>query len=352
MPRLKANNRYNTVLTQRFIGHSETKMYVRNVPSNFPTFVTLNYGERDESTYFVTGQENENSLVGAVRVKGVEHTYEPEQTTVDCLNWAEYFNQYSDTQTSLVATDVSTESGNAYDLSVSITTEEWDAGMMLQWTPLSSNTGAVTVSINGGDAIAVKKNGDDDLGADDILEGRWTLMVYDGEIFQLYAIGADGNAATIAAGTTTTGAAGSDAFVTNSGTSSAAVFDFTIPRGDKGDPGAISPEALGEATWILDSTNTNTYAGSAEMSITSYFTGYQVNLCVANANTGASSLNVDSLGAKTIKKNVTEDVEAGDIKAGQVVPLVYDGTNFQIVGGGGSGGTADGSSFLVTQILS
>jgi hypothetical protein len=46
--------------------------------------------------------------------------------------------------------------------------------------------------------------------------------------------GVPGNAATIAAGTTTTGAAGSSASVTNSGSSSAAVFDFTIPQGIQG----------------------------------------------------------------------------------------------------------------------
>ena len=49
--------------------------------------------------------------------------------------------------------------------------------------------------------------------------------------------GATGTAATISVGSTTTGAAGSSASVTNSGTSSAAVFNFTIPRGDKGDTG-------------------------------------------------------------------------------------------------------------------
>ena len=46
-----------------------------------------------------------------------------------------------------------------------------------------------------------------------------------------------GAAATIAAGTTTTGAPGTNASVVNSGTSSAAVFDFTIPRGDVGPQG-------------------------------------------------------------------------------------------------------------------
>ena len=49
--------------------------------------------------------------------------------------------------------------------------------------------------------------------------------------------GETGTAATVAVGTTTTGAAGTSASVTNSGTSSAAVFNFTIPKGDKGDQG-------------------------------------------------------------------------------------------------------------------
>lgn len=46
--------------------------------------------------------------------------------------------------------------------------------------------------------------------------------------------GPEGSAATIAVGTVTTGAAGTNASVTNSGTSSAAVFDFVIPRGADG----------------------------------------------------------------------------------------------------------------------
>jgi hypothetical protein len=49
--------------------------------------------------------------------------------------------------------------------------------------------------------------------------------------------GSKGDAATIAVGTTTTGAPGTSASVTNSGTSSAAVFDFTIPQGADGDDG-------------------------------------------------------------------------------------------------------------------
>jgi len=46
--------------------------------------------------------------------------------------------------------------------------------------------------------------------------------------------GKDGSAATVTVGNTTTGAPGSNAEVKNVGTSSAAVFDFTIPRGNPG----------------------------------------------------------------------------------------------------------------------
>jgi hypothetical protein len=51
----------------------------------------------------------------------------------------------------------------------------------------------------------------------------------------------DGTAATIAVGTVTTGAAGSQATVTNAGSDSAAVFDFTIPQGLQGETGPVGP---------------------------------------------------------------------------------------------------------------
>lgn len=49
--------------------------------------------------------------------------------------------------------------------------------------------------------------------------------------------GPTGAAATATAGNTTTSAPGSSALVVNTGTTSAAVFDFTIPRGDQGPSG-------------------------------------------------------------------------------------------------------------------
>lgn len=64
---------------------------------------------------------------------------------------------------------------------------------------------------------------------------------------------------------------------------------------------------------------------------TAYVTGLTLRVKCINANTGASTINVNSLGAKSIKKNVSSDLEAGDILANQVIVLTYDGTNFQLV---------------------
>ena len=55
------------------------------------------------------------------------------------------------------------------------------------------------------------------------------------------AQGDPGAAATVTVGTTQTGEAGTQASVQNTGTTSAAVLSFTIPKGEKGDTGATGP---------------------------------------------------------------------------------------------------------------
>lgn len=63
-------------------------------------------------------------------------------------------------------------------------------------------------------------------------------------------VGPTGAAATIAVGTVTTGAAGTDAEVTNSGTTGAAVLDFTIPRGNVGPTGNAATISVGTVTTV------------------------------------------------------------------------------------------------------
>ena len=69
--------------------------------------------------------------------------------------------------------------------------------------------------------------------------------------------GEPGAAATVTVGTVTTGEPGTDAIVTNSGTESAAVLDFTIPRGETGTAGAGIPDG-GTVGQLLGKTESGT----------------------------------------------------------------------------------------------
>lgn len=58
-------------------------------------------------------------------------------------------------------------------------------------------------------------------------------------------------------------------------------------------------------------------------------TGSRFIFKAVNANTGASTLNVDGTGVIAIKKAVSTALTGGDINAGQIVEVVYDGTVYQ-----------------------
>jgi hypothetical protein len=74
------------------------------------------------------------------------------------------------------------------------------------------------------------------------------------------------------------------------------------------------------------------YAIATAPVITAYSAGQVFIFKAANANTGASTLAVSGLASpKSIKKNGSVALVANDIKAGQVVVVVYDGTNMQMV---------------------
>lgn len=87
----------------------------------------------------------------------------------------------------------------------------------------------------------------------------------------------------------------------------------------------------GSYIYAADSVGTDAYAVSLSPIPTAYTTGMSVVFKAGTTNTGAATLNVNGLGAKTIKKNYDEDLQDGDIKANQVQIVVYDGTNFQLV---------------------
>lgn len=87
---------------------------------------------------------------------------------------------------------------------------------------------------------------------------------------------------TVAIGSVTTGAPGTDATVSNSGTPQAAVLDFTIPRGDTGAPGSAGTVNIRDITSELTASNTVITSAMA------YSVG-RIVLVVMTARTGYSS---------------------------------------------------------------
>lgn len=83
--------------------------------------------------------------------------------------------------------------------------------------------------------------------------------------------------------------------------------------------------------YAADTGSANTYVIAPSPAITAYTTGAIFSFKATNANTGASTLNINSLGVKTIKKNVTTDLGPNDILANQIIIVEYDGTNFQLI---------------------
>lgn len=89
----------------------------------------------------------------------------------------------------------------------------------------------------------------------------------------------------------------------------------------------------GAHQWLTGVSGTNTVTGStaASSAVSAYAAGQVFRFVAAGANTGAVTLNVNGLGAKTVTKRGATALAAGDIAAGSVVTVTYDGTQFQML---------------------
>lgn len=86
----------------------------------------------------------------------------------------------------------------------------------------------------------------------------------------------------------------------------------------------------GGAVRIGSISGTNAITGSLTPAITAYASGQQFSFIVGTTNTSTVTININSLGAKAIQKNGAVLV-AGDLTAGDVVLIEYDGTQFQLL---------------------
>ncbi|GIV35407.1 MAG: hypothetical protein KatS3mg031_2942 [Chitinophagales bacterium] len=92
---------------------------------------------------------------------------------------------------------------------------------------------------------------------------------------------------------------------------------------------------------------TNNYVATPFPVIGGYTIKQRFYIRFTNANTGACTIDL-GYGPLAIKKSGSQDLSSGDISAGQILILVYDGSNFQLIGGSGSTISNSLNSGLIT----
>lgn len=113
-----------------------------------------------------------------------------------------------------------------------------------------------------------------------------------------------------------------------------------LPMGNNKITGLASATSLTDAvaagqvqtgvfSYLTGTAGTNTITASLT-GLAGYTAGQEFQFISAGANTGATTLNVNSLGAKAITKSGAVALAAGDIPSGALVGVRYDGTQFQL----------------------
>ena len=119
--------------------------------------------------------------------------------------------------------------------------------------------------------------------------------------------------------------------VSNASTTVKGVAKISVAPLSATDPISVGDNDTRVVPYAATSTGTDAYAITVSPNLGSYAAGQKFTFKADVANTGAATLNVNSLGAVSIKKYVSSDLATGDIAANQVVLVEYDGTNFQML---------------------
>lgn len=171
----------------------------------------------------------------------------------------------------------STTAANDYVVTPTVPVTALTEGLILFVKFTNHNTGAATLAVSGLTPAAIVNRQNAALAAGDILDGMIAELVYDGTNFQLIN---SGN-------------------YMNYGASTTAANAYTVNV----TPTLITPLVEG--------------------------TRFQIKF--TNANTAAASLDINGIGAVNIKRPDGTALISGDIAAGMIASLVFDGTNLQLL---------------------
>lgn len=170
---------------------------------------------------------------------------------------------------------ITTGSANAYLLNLTPALTSYVIGMPIFFKASFTSSGPATLNINNIGAKAMKKNFNQDIEADDIQNGQIVMAIYDGTNFQVF-----------------------------------------LPHNN--------------FFYSTDSGSADAYAVTYSPALTAHVIGLPLRFKAANTNTGASTLAVNGLTAVAIKRLNGSDLQAGDIPAGGMITVAYDGTYYQL----------------------
>jgi hypothetical protein len=86
----------------------------------------------------------------------------------------------------------------------------------------------------------------------------------------------------------------------------------------------------GSLTYLTSVSGTNTIVATGPVGVSAYVAGQVFRFISAGANTGATTININTIGAKAIVKLNGSPLTSGDIPSGAMVAVAYDGTSFQL----------------------
>ena len=105
-------------------------------------------------------------------------------------------------------------------------------------------------------------------------------------------------------------------------------------------------------TKLLNSVSgADTITATASPTLAAYAAGQMFYFVAAGDNTTSVTLNIDSLGAKAVTRDGSVALAAADIKSGEVIVVVYDGTRFQVVSQLNSAGDARFANVSIASSL-
>jgi hypothetical protein len=107
------------------------------------------------------------------------------------------------------------------------------------------------------------------------------------------------------------------------------------------------------SNYLVDTGAANSYVVTFPTGVSATYTaGLTLYVKIANTNTGASTLTVYGLVAKNILNNDGSTLVANNLTAGKIVILVYDGTQFILIGSGTAAGLGGGAINTNTTSIS